>query len=139
MGAKNSTTMTNKTTTNVVNDFMQSISTDIENNNEAEMNMDQTLTFKMPFASMKDCNISIEQNQKGTLRATMDAMATLKDEQKAELAADIANAQSQALEQANSGVSVTPSENEANVHNEITTNVTKNKMKLIIGPDSIRS
>ena len=123
MGAKNSTTMTNKTTTNVVNDFMQSISTDIENNNEAEMNMDQTLTFKMPFASMKDCNISIEQNQKGTLRATMDAMATLKDEQKAELAADISNAQSQALEQANSGVSVTPSENEANVHNEITTNV----------------
>ena len=126
MGAKNSTNMTNKTTTNVVNDFMQSISTDISNRNEAELNMDQTLTFRAPYAKMKDCKLRIEQNQKGTLRATMDAIATLSDEQRAELSADISNAQSQALEQANEGLAITPSENKADVHNEITTNVTNN-------------
>ena len=51
-GSSNDTTMTNKTTTNVVNNFMQSISTDISNRNEAELNMDQTLTFRAPYAKM---------------------------------------------------------------------------------------
>ena len=52
--------------------------------------MSQTLTFRAPFATMKNCSLTIEQNQK-TLRATMDAMADLSEEQKAELSADLAN------------------------------------------------
>jgi len=102
----NESTMKNKTTTNITNNFMQKISTDIENSNSAELDMNQTLTFRAPFATMKECSLRIEQNQKGTLRATMDAMADLSEEQKAELSADIANAQSQALEQANSGLNL---------------------------------
>ena len=121
----NESTMKNTSTTNVTNDFMQKISTDIENSNSAELDMNQKLTFRAPFATMKECSLRIEQNQKGTLRATMDAMADLSEEQKAELSADIANAQSQALEQANSGLNL-GSENESNVENEITTNVTNN-------------
>jgi len=120
----NESTMKNTTTTNVTNDFMQKISTDIENSNSAELDMNQTLTFRAPFATMKNCSLRIEQNQKGTLRATMDAMAELSEEQKAELSADIANAQSQALEQANSGIPL--GDNKSDVDNEITTNVTNN-------------
>ena len=120
----NESTMKNKSTTNVTNDFMQKISTDVENRNEAELNLDQTLTFRAPFATMKNCSLRIDQNQKGTLRATMDAMASMTSEQKAELSADIANAQSQALEQANSGLAL--GKNESNVENEIETNVRNN-------------
>ena len=125
-GSKNESTMTNKTTTNVVNNFMQTMSTNIENDNSGELDMTQTLTFRAPHARMEGCSLRIEQNQKGTLRATMDAVANLSDEQKANLSADIANSQSQALEQANSGLSITPSENKSDVHNEITTNVENN-------------
>ena len=121
----NESTMKNTSITNVTNNFMQKISTDIENSNSAELDMNQTLTFRAPFATMKECSLRIEQNQKGTLRATMDAMADLSEEQKAELSADIATAQSQALEQANSGLNL-GSENESNVENEITTNVENN-------------
>ena len=121
----NESTMKNTSITNVTNNFMQKISTDIENSNSAELDMKQTLTFRAPFATMKECSLRIEQNQKGTLRATMDAMADLSEEQKAELSADIATAQSQALEQANSGLNL-GSENESNVENEITTNVENN-------------
>ena len=121
----NESTMKNKTTTNVANNFMQSMSTEISNRNEAELDMTQTLTFRAPFAKMKDCNLRIEQNQKGTLRATMDAMADLSEEQKATLSADISNAQSQALEQANAGLNL-PTENKSDVENEITKNITNN-------------
>ena len=124
-GSENESTMKNKVTTNVTNNFMQKMSTDIENSNSAELDMSQTLTFRAPFATMKNCSLTIEQNQKGTLRATMDAMAELSEEQKAELSADIASAQSQALEQANSGIP-TGSDNKSDVSNEITTNVTNN-------------
>ena len=120
----NESTMKNKTTTNVTNDFMQKISTDVENRNEAELNLDQTLTFRAPFATMKNCSLRIDQNQKGTLRATMDAMASMTTEQTAELSADIANAQSQALEQANSGLAL--GNNKSDVENEIETNVRNN-------------
>ena len=123
--SSNESTMKNKTTTNVANNFMQSMSTDISNRNEAELDMTQTLTFRAPFASMKNCNLTIEQNQKGTLRATMDAMADLSETQKATLASDISNAQSQALEQANAGLNL-PTENKSDVENEITTNITNN-------------
>ena len=122
----NESTMKNKSTTNVTNDFMQKISTDVENRNEAELNLDQTLTFRAPFATMKNCSLRIDQNQKGTLRATMDAMASMTTEQVAELSADIANAQSQALEQANSGLNMPGTTNESNVENEIETNVRNN-------------
>ena len=124
-GSENESTMKNKVTTNVTNNFMQKMSTDIENSNSAELDMSQTLTFRAPFATMKNCSLTIEQNQKGTLRATMDAMAELSEEQKAELSADIASAQSQALEQANSGIP-TGSDNKSDVNNEITTNVENN-------------
>ena len=124
-GSENESTMKNTVTTNVTNNFMQKMSTDIENSNSAELDMSQTLTFRAPFATMKDCSLTIEQNQKGTLRATMDAMAELSEEQKAELSADIASAQSQALEQANSGIP-TGGDNTSDVSNEITTNVTNN-------------
>ena len=123
-GSGNESTMKNTVTTNVTNNFMQKMSTDIENSNSAELDMSQTLTFRAPFASMKDCSLTIEQNQKGTVRATMDAMAELSEEQKAELSADIASAQSQALEQANSGIPL--GENKSDVSNEITTNVENN-------------
>ena len=123
-GSENESTMKNTVTTNVTNDFMQKMSTDIENSNSAELDMSQTLTFRAPFATMKDCSLTIEQNQKGTLRATMDAMSELSEEQKAELSADIASAQSQALEQANSGIPL--GDNKSDVSNEITTNVTNN-------------
>ena len=53
----NESTMKNKTTTNVANNFMQSMSTEISNRNEAELDMTQTLTFRAPFAKMKDCNL----------------------------------------------------------------------------------
>jgi hypothetical protein len=124
-GSENESTMKNKVTTNVTNNFMQKMSTDIENSNSAELDMSQKLTFRAPFATMKNCSLTIEQNQKGTLRATMDAMAELSEEQKAELSADIASAQSQALEQANSGIP-TGGDNTSDVSNEITTNVTNN-------------
>ena len=68
--SSNESTMKNKTTTNVANNFMQSMSTEISNRNEAELDMTQTLTFRSPFAKMKDCNLRIEQNQKGTLTPT---------------------------------------------------------------------
>ena len=123
-GSENESTMKNTVTTNVTNDFMQKMSTDIENSNSAELDMSQTLTFRAPFATMKDCSLTIEQNQKGTLRATMDAMTELSEEQKAELSAEIASAQSQALEQANSGIPL--GDNKSDVSNEITTNVTNN-------------
>ena len=80
----NESTMKNKSTTNVTNDFMQKISTDVENRNEAELNLDQTLTFRAPFATMKNCSLRIDQNQKGTLRATMDAMASMTTEHMSE-------------------------------------------------------
>ena len=124
-GSENDSTMKNKVTTTVTNDFMQKVSTDIENSNSAELDMNQTLTFRAPFATMKNCSLTIEQNQKGTLRATMDAMAELSEEQKAELSADLANAQSQALEQSNSGIP-TGSDNKSETENEITTNITNN-------------
>ena len=125
----NESTMKNTTTTNVTNNFLQKTSTEIENSNSAELDMNQTLTFRAMFATMKNCSLTIEQNQKGTLRATMDAMADLSEEQKAELASDIATAQTQALEQANSGVPL--SDNESDVTNEITTNV-KNNLEMAI-------
>ena len=126
MGSSNSTTMKTKSTTNVANNFMQSMSTDISNRNEAELDMTQTLTFRAPFARMKDCNLTIEQNQKGTLRATMDALGDLTEEQRVNLAAEISNAQESALKQSNSGVAVTPSDNEAHIEQEIVNNVTNN-------------
>ena len=126
MGSSNSTTMKSKSTTNVTNNFMQSMNTDVKNSNSAELDMTQTLTFKAPFATMKDCNLTIEQNQKGTLRATMDAMANLTEEQTVNLAAEISNAQESALEQSNSGLAITPSDNEATVDQEIENNVTNN-------------
>ena len=88
----NESTMKNKTTTNVTNNFIEKISTDIENSNSAELDMNQTLTFRAPFATMKECLSANRTKSKGTLRATMDAMADLSEEQKAELSADIANA-----------------------------------------------
>ena len=55
----NESTMKNKNTTNVTNNFMQKISTDIENSNSAELDMNQTLTFRAPFATMKNCSLTI--------------------------------------------------------------------------------
>jgi hypothetical protein len=126
MGASNSSTMKNKTTTNITNNFMQKMSTNISNTNSAEMSLNQKLNFRAPFATLKDCNLDIRQDQGGKVKATMDSLTQLSEEQKADLSADIANAQKQALEQANSGISMPGTSNESDVENEITTNVENN-------------
>lgn len=131
MGASNSSTMKNKTTTNVTNNFMQKMSTNISNKNSAELALNQKLVFRAPFATLKDCNLDIRQDQGGKVKATMDSLTQLSEEQKANLAADISNAQKQALEQANSGISMPGTSNESNVENEITTNV-KNNLEMSI-------
>lgn len=131
MGASNSSTMKNKTTTNVTNNFMQKMSTNISNKNSAELALNQKLVFRAPFATLKDCNLDIRQDQGGKVKATMDSLTQLSEEQKANLAADISNAQKQALQQANSGISMPGTENESNVENEIETNV-KNNLEMSI-------
>tara|TARA_Y100000996_G_scaffold213101_1_gene167399 strand:- start:187 stop:1431 length:1245 start_codon:yes stop_codon:yes gene_type:complete len=125
MGASNSSTMKNTSTTNITNDFMQSVSMDIENRNEAELSMTQELEVIAPGMVLSDnCSVDINQAQVGTLTSSLDAMSDLTTEQKAELSADISNAQSQALEQANEDLAVLPQSNESDIENEITTNVT---------------
>jgi len=125
MGASNSSTMKNTSTTNITNDFMQSVSMDIENRNEAELSMTQELEVIAPGMVLSDnCAVNINQAQVGTLTSSLDAMSDLTTEQKAELSADISNAQSQALEQANEDLAVLPQSNESDIENEITTNVT---------------
>ena len=103
MGASNSSTMKNKITTNVTNNFMQKMSTNISNKNSAELSLNQKLVFRAPFATLKDCNLDIRQDQGGKVKATMDSLTQLTDEQKANLASEISNAQKQALEQAKAG------------------------------------
>ena len=122
MGATNSTTMKNTTTTNVINDFMQSINTELQTTNSAEVDLSQELQFNMPNASIDGCNIDISQTQTGTLNATLDALANITDEQEAELITEITNAQEQALTQANEDLAV-GMDNEADTENEINTNV----------------
>lgn len=122
MGASNSTTMTNETTNDVVNTYMQDIQTNVENSNTAEMSLTQELDFRMPFSSIDNCDIFIGQTQKATMRSTMDAVASITTEQAAELETQIANAQSQALTQANEDLACCTS-NEANTENEINNNV----------------
>ena len=130
MGATNSSTMKNTTTTNVINDFMQSINTELETSNRAEMDLSQELQFNMPNASIDGCNIDIRQTQNGTLKATLDALANITEEQETELATQIANAQEQALAQANEDLAV-GIDNEANTENEITNNV-ENSLRMSI-------
>ena len=130
MGATNSSTMKNTITTNVVNDFMQNISTELETSNSAEMDLAQELQFNMPNASLDGCNIDISQRQNGTLKATLDVLADISDEQEAELVTQITNAQEQALDQANEDLAV-GLDNEANTENEISQTV-ENSLRMSI-------
>ena len=130
MGATNSSTMKNTITTNVVNDFMQNISTELETSNSAEMDLSQELQFNMPNASLDGCNIDISQRQNGTLKATLDVLADISDEQEAELVTQITNAQEQALDQANEDLAV-GLDNEANTENEISQTV-ENSLRMSI-------
>ena len=132
MGAKNSSTVNNISTTDVTNDFMSRMSTNISNTNSAKLDLNQKLTVRAPGTKLMDgCKLSIKQNQGGEVRASLQAMNNLTEEQKNELASAIANTQSAALSQKNSGISTPGTKNSATVNNVVITTV-KNNIENII-------
>ena len=105
MGASNSSTINNTATTNVTNDFMSRMTTNISNTNEAKLDLNQKLTVRAPGIRLEDgCKFNITQRQGGEVRASLQAMNNLTEEQKNELATAIANEQSSTLSQTNSGL-----------------------------------
>ena len=119
----NASTMSSKSTTNVTNDFMQSMSTEISNSNSAEALLEQKLNFHANnMRALNGCRISIGQDMTGTVGATLEAVADLTAEQSSAMSTAISNSQKAALSQENSGFP-TGTTNESEINLEIETNV----------------
>lgn len=122
MGSSNSTNMKNTTINDVTNDFLQSINTEVKNKNSAELLASQKLVVSAPNMQLDGCNITVRQNQYGSVKSTLETLASLTTEQSATLATQLTNAQTQALEQINEDLAV-GTDNSADVENYIETTI----------------
>lgn len=121
----NSSTMKSEITTDITNNFLQTVSTDIKNENKSELDIKQTFKFEAPYSSFDNCNINFDQTQRGTVTSLMGGLSNLSDDQKQKLTNDIANSQKQALEQANKSLNLLQM-NDSEIDNNIRTSVNNN-------------
>lgn len=129
--ASNDSTTKNTVTTDVINDFTQQMSTTLRNSNSASAKATQTMKINAAYAKTLRCNVGFDQSQSVDLRATMDAMTELNEEQTATLANSIATAQSQAIEQANAALNLPGTENDSELDNEVTNEI-ENRLSMSV-------
>ena len=130
MGSSNSTNMKNTTVNNVTNEFMQSIDTTVRNTNSAELLASQKLVVSAASMQLDGCDITVRQNQFGSVKSILEVMNDLSTEQTNQLSTQLINAQTQALEQINEDLACC-TENEADVENYIETNIDNNLTMII--------